>query len=729
VGWVKEWALPIAENVYYRDSVPPASKPGSTFLADTPVRRGKDASLYQFFAPGGVLAATHPAYEFRRGQLQMAQAVAQALEEKRHLIVEAGTGTGKTLAYLLPVIRSGKRVIISTGTKNLQEQLFYKDIPFLEHALFGAITGCAETGHLSIDSSQPIQRLSVCYMKGRNNYLCRKKLYDLTNAPVLSGLEEIEQYRALAAWEKTTTTGDRAELAELPEASQLWHKLDARAEGCTGQKCSEFERCFITEMRRRGMESDIIIVNHHLFFADLAIKLQADGAPDAGILPEAAAVIFDEAHELEDVAGNYFGISVSNLRVDDLARDVESSLQHNHIMSASLSAALGSLREKSQFFFSLLPAGDGRFAFESRREFLEENGDEFLALNQALTRIAGELEGLPQKPEEIFNLVRRTQEIQMHLGFAMESEDRNTVFWIERRGGRGRSNLSRSSQDAKKNQMNTFDGGRQNVFLQATPIHVGPILGECLWSKLECAVLTSATLAVGGGFDYIRQRLGLEYARESVLPSHFDYQNQALFYVPPDLPDTRTPQFTPKAADRIRSILEITRGRAFVLFTSYAQMNEIYDRLLGEIEFPMLRQGDAPKTTLLEEFRLTPNAVLFATSSFRQGVDVQGEQLSCVIIDRLPFAVPTDPVVAARVKAIDTDGGNAFFQYQVPSAVITLKQGFGRLIRSLNDRGLLVLLDNRILKKQYGRVFIESLPNYKRTTEMRAVEEFFSVGA
>jgi ATP-dependent DNA helicase DinG len=671
--------------------------------------RGKDASLHQFFAPGGVLSRTHPAYEFRRGQLQMAQAVEQALAEKRHLIVEAGTGTGKTLAYLMPAIRSGKRVIISTGTKNLQEQLFYKDVPFLERALANGLPASGS-------------RLSVCYMKGRNNYLCRKKLYELTDQPVLSGLQEIEQYRAIAAWEKTTGTGDRAELAELPEASLLWHKLDARADACIGQKCSEWERCFITEMRRKAMESDIIIVNHHLFFADLAIKLQADGAPDAGVLPEAAAVVFDEAHELENVAGSYFGISVSNLRMEELARDVESSMQHYRMLSASLSGALGSLRERSQFFFALLPPGDGRFAFDTRREFLEENGDEFVALNQALTRLAGELEGLPQKPEEVFNFVRRAQEIQVQLGFALESEDRNTVFWIERRGG-GRF----GPRDGGNKVAETSSRGRQNVFLQATPIDVGPILRECLWSKLDCAVLASATLAVGGGFEYIRQRLGLEHARESVLPSHFDYESQALLYVPPDLPDPRTPQFTARASERIRKLLEITRGRAFVLFTSYAQMNDIHQRLLGEVEFPLLRQGDAPKSALLEEFRLTPNAVLLATSSFWQGVDVQGEQLSCVIIDRLPFAVPSDPVVAARVKAIDADGGNAFFQYQVPAAVITLKQGFGRLIRSLHDRGLLVLLDNRILKKQYGRVFIESLPNYKKTTEMSVVEKFFGV--
>jgi len=684
-------------GVYYRDSVA-ASIPPATPVAPNEGTHGR-FSLYQFFGPGGLLSRTHPAYEFRRGQLQMAQAVEQALEEKRHLLVEAGTGTGKTLAYLLPVIRSGKRVIISTGTKNLQEQLFQKDVPFLEQALFSNGEG----------------KLRVCYMKGRSNYLCRKKLYDLTDQPVLSGLEEIEHYRAIAAWEKTTQTGDRAELASLPEASALWHKLDARADTCLGQKCSAWDRCFITEMRRRAMESDIIIVNHHLFFADLGIKQQAENAPDAGVLPDAGIVIFDEAHELEDIAGSYFGVMVSTARMEELCRDTEASLQRNRLLSASLTGALKSLRERAVFFFALLPQGEGRFAFENRREFLEENGDEFLALHNSLARLGAELDGLSSKPEEIFALVRRAQELQVQLSFLLESEDKNTVFWIERRGGRGGTRLPGRA--------------KQNMLLQATPIEVGSILKSCLWSKLECAVLTSATLAVGGGFDYVRGRLGLEHARESVLPSHFDYENQALFYVPPDLPDPRTPQFAAKASDQIRKLLEITRGRAFVLFTSYAQMNEIYQRLLGELEFPLLLQGDAPKTALLEEFRLTPNAVLFATSSFWQGVDVQGEQLSCVIIDRLPFAVPSDPVVAARVKAIDAEGGNAFFQYQVPAAVITLKQGFGRLIRSLHDRGLLALLDNRILKKQYGRVFIESLPSYRKTTELRVVEEFFKANS
>jgi ATP-dependent DNA helicase DinG len=645
-------------------------------------------SLYQFFGPGGVLARTHPAYEFRRGQLQMAEAVEQALQERRHLIVEAGTGTGKTLAYLLPVIRSGKRVIISTGTKTLQEQLFFKDIPFLKE-------------HLG--------ELRVCYMKGRGNYLCRKKLYDLASQPVLNGLEEISHFHIISGWEKTTETGDRAELADLPETSHLWPKLDARTDRCIGTECQQFDRCFITEMRRRAAESDIIIVNHHLFCADLAIKAAADRAPDAGVLPDAGVVVFDEAHELEDVAADYFGVTVSNLKIDDLLRDVENTLRRADIPFADVLHASARVRERSQMFFALLPPGEGRFAFDNRAEFLEQNGEEYLSLQNTLLHLYTELQAIPKKPEEVHAIARRVDELKVQIGFILEAQEKNTVFWIERRGGRF--------------------GAQHNVFLQATPITVSEILRTTLFDHLESAVLTSATLAVTGGFDYIRSRLGIQHARELVVPSHFDYERQALLYIPPDLPDPRNPQFVECAAERVKTLLEITRGRAFCLFTSYALMNQLYERLLGELKFPMLLQGNAPKNALLEEFRLTPNAVLFATSSFWQGVDVQGEQLSCVIIDKLPFAVPNDPVVAARLRAIADDGGNAFYEYQVPSAVISLKQGFGRLIRSLHDRGLLCLLDNRILKNRYGRVFLESLPRYGRTGEVKMVERFFGGSA
>ena len=664
-------------------------------MSSTPQTASFPPSLHDFFAPGGTLSRSSLPYEFRRGQLEMAQAVERAFTDNRHLIVEAGTGTGKTLAYLLPALRAaaatGRRVIISTGTKNLQEQLFFKDVPFLE-SLLGP--------------------LRVCYMKGRANYLCRHKLFALRNQPILSGLEEISQYQAIAEWEKTTGTGDRVEIEDLPEASLLWSKLDARSEACLGQTCPDYGRCFITEMRRRAAESDIVIVNHHLFFADLAIRQSSGGAPDAGVLPEAGIVIFDEAHELEDVASSYFGIGLSNLRFEELARDIESLLRGSGELKAEVVTAAQMIRERSRLFFAALPTrsgigdranfGEGRMPFTNREEFLEIQGDVYLGVLNALHRMEGELERL-RNAEDAQPLRRRTGTVREQLKFLMESEDRNTVFWLERRGGR---------------QLSTH--------LQATPIDVSELLRELLFKNYPSVVLTSATLTVQGGFSHIRKRLGLDDARELVVPSHFKYDRQALLYLPPGMPDPREPNFQDEAARRIRRMLEITRGRAFCLFTSYQQMRELYERLLVEVPFPLLLQGTAPRKTLLEEFRITPNAVLFGTSSFWQGVDVQGEALSCVIVDRLPFAVPTDPIVQARMRAIEEAGGKPFFEYQVPSAVIALKQGFGRLIRSLDDRGVLMLLDPRLERQRYGRVFLESLPPYRITQDITDVEAFFA---
>jgi ATP-dependent DNA helicase DinG len=667
-------------------------------------------TLYDFFHPGGILANSSLAFEHRAGQYAMAKEIEQCFADRRHLIVEAGTGTGKTLAYLLPALRRARehkqRIIISTGTKNLQEQLFFKDVPFLE-SLLGP--------------------LRVCYMKGRANYVCKQKLYALRDNPLLSGLEEVSQFHSILQWERTTETGDRAEVNDLPESSSLWHKLDARSEVCLGQTCPNWEKCFITSMRRKALESDIVIVNHHLFFADLSIKQQAAGAPDAGILPEAAAVIFDEAHELEDIASQYFGIALSNARFEELARDTESLLRAKAVSTSAIESATQTIRERSKLFFASLPVGPsdlGRLEFIDRADFLEARGDAYLGALNALQRLEGELERL-REVDEAAGLRKRAADIRNHLKFLLESTDPNTVFWIERRATSGLRNAARNSRDTATPAPQSF-----STHLLATPIDVSTLLADTLFTHYPSVILTSATLAVAAqdgtpSFDHLKRRLGIPFPKELVVPSHFDYARQALLYLPPGMPPPRDPNFLPQAAEKIRRVLEITRGRAFCLFTSHAQMRELHDRLLAQLPYPLLMQGSAPRHILLQQFRDTPNAVLFGTSSFWQGIDVQGEQLSCVIIDKLPFAVPSDPIMKARTDAITAAGGNAFNDLQVPQAVIALKQGFGRLIRSLSDRGVLMLLDPRIRTTRYGATFLDSLPPYARTDDITEVERFF----
>ncbi|HWW17530.1 MAG TPA: ATP-dependent DNA helicase [Candidatus Saccharimonadales bacterium] len=634
-------------------------------------------TMNEVFAPGGMLERCMiGGYEHRRAQLLMAELVQDAFESRHHVVVEAGTGTGKTLAYLLPAICSGRRVVISTATKSLQEQLYQKDIPFLQK-------------HFAPD-------LKVAVMKGRSNFLCRAKLHQIADQPILKGMEEMDAFRQIQDWSKLTETGDRAELTFLPDDSELWTRLDARRDTCTGQKCPDFKQCFITAMQQRAKEADLIIVNHHLFFADLALKQDDFGS----ILPEYSAVVFDEAHEMEDVASDYFGRQISNYRFEELARDADIAMRLLHLASPALSRRTQRIRERSRAFFDVFSARDGRYPFEKneREAFLEMHREAYDALASALQGLETEFAAMAQKPEELLRISRRSFEIRQELAFLLESHERNFVYWYERRN--------------------------KGVFLAATPIDVSQVLRTRLFEQFDSIVLTSATLTVAGRFEYIRQRLGLDHAKEGALPPEFDWGQQALLYMPRAIPDVRNPAFPEAAADEIVKLLELSQGRAFCLFTSYSQMNDLFERVRGRVSFPLLLQGTAPRSALLERFKNTPGAVLFATSSFWQGVDVPGKQLSCVIVDRLPFAVPSDPIVAARVKALQEDGRNAFSEFQVPQAVLALKQGFGRLVRTKTDRGVLALLDSRIQRMAYGKIFLESLPGYALTQDLTDVARF-----
>ena len=601
------------------------------------------------------------------------------------------------MAYLVPAIAAAigqkKRVVISTGTKNLQEQLMEKDIPFLQKVL--------------------PKKFSASAMKGRSNYACLYRIAKAENQPILEGLDEMDYFEEVRHWARESETGDRSELVNLPENISFWSRINAKSETCLGQKCPDFEPCFITRMRARAEDADIVIVNHHLFFADLNLR----GNEYGRVLPDYAAVIFDEAHLIEDIAADYFGFQVSSFQIDELVRDADAL----PVTDARLARDLTKLAAKiigfaDQFWirFTQARASDGRFPL-APNAFAQKVGGEiqptplgeaYFILDGALERLETTIDVFADKMTEAESLVRRVRQTRFDLEFVCSQAEKNYVYWLEKRG--------------------------RGMFLRASPIDVSQLLQEKLFEKLETVVLTSATLSTNGKFDFIKDRLGLdagEKKTETLLaPSAFDYQKQAIIYLPKAMPEPRAPEFNQMAAAEIVKLLQVTNGRAFVLSTSNASMNTLYELVSMRVNFPCFVQGSMSKAGLLEKFRKTPNAVLFATSSFWQGVDVQGEQLSCVIIDKLPFAVPTDPIVAARTRFIDSNGGKSFFDYSVPQAVISLKQGIGRLIRSKTDRGVIALLDPRLKTKGYGRDFLNSLPRCKITSELKDVAQIFNGG-
>jgi ATP-dependent DNA helicase DinG len=650
------------------------------------------AAVAAAFAADGPIARALAGFEARRGQLEMADHAADVFSDGGVLLAEAGTGTGKTLAYLIPAILSRRRVLISTGTKNLQEQIFYKDLPVLRESLGLPFT--------------------ASYMKGRGNYLCLHRFESFKEGGTAQSLgftrDESIYVRLIDQWRTQTATGDRSELEDLPEDLPFWKDIAATSENCIGTECPHYDECFITRMRQRAAESDLVVVNHHLLCADAAVRQSAYGE----VIPTCHYAVVDEAHQLEDVATQYFGIAVSNYRVDDLGHDVDravaAKLLPDEEAADNLKNRAERVRDHARAFFSVLQLirfdGPGAGGNDTRLRIgatqLNRVADEGLSLVRALEALEAEIALTREAPPDILALGTRAAELRKDLDFLLRASDSGFVYYLDVRG--------------------------RGVFLRASPIDVSSIVRDLLLDRMAGTVLTSATLTVDGSFEYLRSRLGIRKAQEIRLPSEFDYSQQAILYLPKRMPDPRSREFAAAVAREVVEIVKRTKGRAFVLFTSYANLREVQARATAEIEYPILVQGTAPRSALLRDFKATANAVLLATSSFWQGVDVVGEALSCVIIDKLPFASPGDPITSARIEAITAAGGSAFGEYQIPLAILALQQGLGRLIRHRQDRGVLAVLDPRLRSMGYGRRFLNSLPPAPVTTELRDIDRFFA---
>jgi ATP-dependent DNA helicase DinG len=664
--------------------------------AETPALAERVADM---FSPEGPLGRAIPGFEPRAGQIEMAKAVAGVFESGGVVLAEAGTGTGKTLAYLVPAILSGQRVLISTGTKNLQEQIYFKDIPALRDALGVSFT--------------------ATYMKGRANYLCLHRLDQLTGGTSARlGVQDVF-LPIIKEWSGRTETGDRAELEDLPEDLPFWSEVSATSETCLGTECPRYDDCFVTRMRQAAAASDVVIVNHHLLCADAAVRQSAYGE----VIPSCSHAVIDEAHQLEDVATQYFGFSVSNYRVEDLARDIErlagAGAIHNRQTADEVAKALEWLRGHARDFFTALALAHrspGRLQGEERvratdtsladaREPAAYLGGALDLLESTLALLgtpatARDAGGDQRQADDVAALMRRTGALRDELRFLLRAGDAEYVYFAEFRG--------------------------RGTFLRASPIDVSKIVREVLLERMRTTVLTSATLTVDGRFDYIRNRLGIRGAGEIRLPSEFDFARQAILYLPLGMPDPRSPEFAMAAGREVVEILRRSLGRAFVLFTSYATLRAVQAIAEMALDYPIFVQGTAPRSQLLRQFREAPHSVLLATSSFWQGVDVVGDALSCVIIDKLPFASPAEPTTAARIEAIRARGGEPFGEYQVPLAILTLLQGLGRLIRHRRDRGVLAVLDPRLRTKAYGVRFVASFPPAPIVNDLSCIEAFFS---
>jgi ATP-dependent DNA helicase DinG len=619
--------------------------------------------MQTYFGPGGRLAVTLPGFEPRPEQAALAQEVADAIERGEHLLAEAGTGTGKSLAYVIPALASGRRVVVATATKALQEQLVTKDIPAASAAL-----------------GRPVR---VAVLKGRQNYLCRRSLHTIER-PLFRSEDDARGFERLQDWIETTETGDRAELDFEPGAT-LWSEIAVGADRCAGRRCAFLSTCFSELARERAGDAELVIVNHALYFADLAVRDRSDGA---GVLPDHEVVVLDEAHRLEEAAAGWFGGRVSLAGVRQLLRDVERVLRDAG--SAPPARALAQIDQSAEELLGGFDPG------RSRRRLTEADVDAALApsseLAESLLHLARSLRGAGEDED---GLARRALATIEHLDTCLTVAGENTVSWAE-------------------------PGA-----LAWAPIDVSDLLREKLWTLPLTAILVSATLEA----RFLRRRLGIDDAREVTLSSPFDFREQALVYVPRRFPEPRSPGYYQRLADEVVSLCRLSEGRALVLTSSYRALDELWERAAPRISYPAMRQGEAPRERLLERFREQVDSVLFATSTFWQGVDVQGESLSLLVIDKLPFSAPGDPLVEARCEAIARAGDDWFAQYALPSAVLQLRQGFGRLIRGHGDRGVVAILDPRLYSRAYGRRFLEALPPCPVVAEPSAVAEFFGAWA